>query len=205
MINAMQRLAPLWLGSVLIVTPLAAQGPTPQTAAAVDRASYRVNPGDELEVYVWGEERLQRAVRVLPDGTVAFPLVGRVSVQGKLLQEIEAAVSDGLRDQYSGEVPHVTVSVLSPSGLQFSVLGRVNSPGSFTPGRYVNVLEALSMAGGGTEFANLDDVVIIRKNGGDLQVIRAQLAPLLRKDVSNSDLARANLVRIEAGDTIIVP
>jgi polysaccharide export outer membrane protein len=205
MINAMRQLAPLWIGSVLIATPLAAQNQPPRTETAPDRASYRVNPGDELEIYVWGEERLQRPVRVLPDGTVAFPLAGRISVKGRLLQEIEAAVTDALRDQYRGDVPQVTVSVISPAGLQFSVLGRVNSPGTFTPGRYVNVLEALSMAGGGTEFANLDDVVIVRKNGEDLQVLRAQLAPLLRKGVNNSDLSRANLVRIEAGDTIIVP
>ena len=89
--------------------------------------------------------------------------------------------------------------------MQFSVLGRVNSPGSFATGRYINVLEALSMAGGGTEFADLGSVVIIRKNGSQLQVLRANVAPLLRKGVRDEDLARANIVRVEAGDTIIVP
>jgi hypothetical protein len=61
------------------------------------------------------------------------------------------------------------------------------------------------MAGGGTEFADLGSVVIIRKNGSQLQVLRANVAPLLRKGVRDEDLARANIVRVEAGDTIIVP
>jgi polysaccharide export outer membrane protein len=61
------------------------------------------------------------------------------------------------------------------------------------------------MAGGGTEFADLDSVTIIRKNGSQLQVLRANLAPLLRKGVRTEDIARANIVRVEAGDTIIVP
>ena len=56
------------------------------TAAQVSTAAstYRINAGDELEIYVWGEERLQRKVKVLPDGTMAFPLVGQIKVQGFL-------------------------------------------------------------------------------------------------------------------------
>jgi polysaccharide export outer membrane protein len=188
----------------LIGMPAQAQQSAASANAQAGEA-YRINPGDELEVYVWGEERLQRGVRVLPDGTIAFPLVGQLMAQGKLPSELEAAISSALASQYRGEVPQVTVSVTSPAGMQFSVLGRVNSPGSFATGRYINILEALSMAGGGTEFADLGSVTIIRKNGSQLQVLRANVAPLLRKGVRDEDLARANIVRVEAGDTIIVP
>ena len=62
-------------------------------------------------------------------------------------------ISAGLKAQYRGEVPSVTVSVKNPSGFQFSVIGKVKGPGAFTPGRYVNALEALSIAGGPSEFA----------------------------------------------------
>lgn len=198
------QLALFCLGMLAVGVPAQAQ----QNAAPANAQpgeAYRINPGDELEIYVWGEERLQRGVRVLPDGTIAFPLVGQLMAQGKLPSELEAAISSALASQYRGEVPQVTVSVTSPAGMQFSVLGRVNSPGSFATGRYINVLEALSMAGGGTEFADLGSVVIIRKNGSQLRVLRANVAPLLRKGVRDEDLARANIVRIEAGDTIIVP
>ena len=119
--------------------------------------------------------------------------------------EVETLITAGLRDQYRGQVPQVTVSVVQPAGLQFSVMGRVRSPGTFTPGRYINVLEALSMAGGPSEFANLDNVVIIRKAGEDLRTVRVRLAPLFKMGADANDIARANILRIETGDTVIVP
>jgi polysaccharide export outer membrane protein len=184
----------------------AAQTAAPPTAQSHQLTiPYRVNPGDELEIYVWGEERLQRTVRVLPDGTFAFPLVGQVQAQGRLPSEIEKIVSDQLRDQYRGQVPQVTVSVKTPAGMQFSVMGKVRSPGTFTPGHYVTVLEALSLAGGPAEFANLDGVFVIRKKGDQLTTIRFRLSPLFKSGAGESDIQRANIQRIETGDTIIVP
>ncbi|WP_228241732.1 polysaccharide biosynthesis/export family protein [Porphyrobacter sp. GA68] len=181
-----------------------AQEQAPVAEAAPQESAYRINAGDSLEIYVWGEERLQRTVNVLPDGTIAFPLVGQFRVQGLLPQQVEERIRAGLRDQYRGEVPQITVSV-APTGLQFSVMGRVQSPGSFQPGRYVNVLEALSLAGGPNEFADLDNVVIIRKAGDAVRTLRVRMAPLFRSGVSTSDVQRANLIRIESGDTVIVP
>src|SRR3546814_1468762 len=61
-------------------------------------------PGDELEIYVWNEERLQRVLRVLPDGTIAFPLVGQLKVSDLLPQEVEQLVSARLQSQYRGEI-----------------------------------------------------------------------------------------------------
>jgi polysaccharide export outer membrane protein len=141
-------------------------------------------PGDELEIYVWGEERLQRTVKVLPDGTIAFPLVGQMVAQGLLPRELEVAISGRLQGQYRGEVPQVTVSVVAPSGMQFSVMGRVKAPGTFTPGRYVTVLEALSMAGGPNEFANLDNVLVIRKEGDRIRAFRLRLGAVFRAETT---------------------
>ena len=186
------------LAQLSFTAPVAAQDQQAQSA------DYRINPGDAVEIYVWGEPRLQRTVNVLPDGSIAFPLVGQLNVRGLLPSELEQRVRDGLTDQYRGEVPQVTVSV-APSGMQFSVIGRVNSPGSFQPGRYVNALEALSLAGGPNEFADLNNVVIIRKNGAQLQTIRVRMASLFKSGVSERDVANANLIRIESGDTVIVP
>ena len=164
---------------------------------------YRINPGDEVEVLVWGDERLQRTVRVLPDGTFAFPLVGQVAAAGKLPGDLEKAISDGLKAQYRGEVPSVTVSVKNPSGFQFSVIGKVKSPGAFTPGRYVNALEALSIAGGPSEFAQTSNIRIIRKVGNQLQVIPVRIVDVLRGDTSR--LSQQEIPLIESGDTLVVP
>ena len=201
----------IWLILAFFLAGNGASQAMAQTATASNTrgspatADYRINAGDQLEIYVWGEERLQREVKVLPDGTIAFPLVGQIKAQGALPSEIEARISTGLKTQYRGEVPQVTVSVAAPSGMQFSVMGRVKSPGTFTPGRYVNVLEALSMAGGPNEFANLDNVLVIRKVGDQLDTFRVRIAALFKTGADNSDVLRANIQRLQSGDTVIVP
>lgn len=198
---------------VSVIAPTVAaqtvQEVTPTAAPPVVRGAgvmpYRINAGDEIEIYVWNEERLQRQIRVLPDGTIAMPLVGQIYAQGLLPEQLQEAISKRLSGQYRSAVPQVTVSVRNPSGLQFSIVGKVKNPGSFTPGRYVNLLEALSLAGGPSEFANLDNISIVRKTGDTITSIRARLAGVMRNGVP-SDAAGDKLIpRIESGDTIIVP
>ena len=187
---------------MLAATPAIADAQQARRGATAG-APYRINAGDELEIFVWGEERLQRTVRVLPDGTFSFPLVGRVDALNALPSDIEAKITAGLASQYRTAVPQVTVSVKSPAGMQFSIIGKVRSPGAFTPTRYVNALEALSMAGGPTEFAQLSNVVIIRKNGSGLQAMRVRLNDALRGSVD--DISASKIPEIQGGDTIVVP
>jgi polysaccharide biosynthesis/export protein len=184
------------LTSVVAGAAYAADAPKP-----VNRP-YTINPGDEIEIYVWGEERLQRSVRILPDGSFAFPLVGRVMATGKLPAQIETEISQGLKAQYRGDVPQVTVSVRSPSGFSFSLVGRVRGPGNFTPGRYLNVMEAIALSGGPDEFANLDNVTIIRKTGTGITLLKLKLAAAFK---GARDLTAESLPQIESGDTVIVP
>lgn len=193
------------LGGLLDAVPLQAQTDTAgsTTQATPSLRAYRINPGDDVEVYVWGEERLQRTVKILPDGTFSFPLVGQVDALNKLPRDIEAEISRGLKSQYRENVPQVTVTVRAATGLQFSVAGKVRAPGAFTPGRYVNVLEALSMAGGPAEFADVGNVAILRKSGGRLVAIKVRLSDVLKGNPSERDLA--GLPQLESGDTVIVP
>lgn len=189
---------------VILAAAMALPG-TSAFAADPPRAGprpYTINPGDEIEIYVWGEERLQRQVRILPDGTFAFPLVGRITAAGKLPGQIETEISQGLKTQYRGEVPQVTVSVKAPSGLVFSIVGRVKGPGTFTPGRYLNIIEALSLSGGPDEFANLDNVTIIRKTPTGIAIMKVRLSAAFK---GARDLTNESLPQIESGDTVIVP
>lgn len=176
-----------------------AQSPSQATAGP----AYRINPGDEIEVMVWGDERLQRVVRVLPDGTFAFPLVGQVVASGQLPADLERIITAALRPQYRGVVPQVTVTVRNPSGYTFSVVGKVRAPGTYTPGRYVNALEALTIAGGPTEFASVSNVSILRKSGMKLQTIRVRLSDALKGDTSR--LTESDIPFIQSGDTLVVP
>src|SRR4051812_47570947 len=172
-------------------------------SATVAGTPYRINPGDELEIHVWGDERLQRDVLVLPDGTFAFPLVGQVNAAGRLPSDIERVITVGLQPQYKGPVPQVTVSVEKATGYQFSVIGKVRGPGTFTPGRYVNALEALAIAGGPAEFANTGGARIIRKAGDQLVVLPVRLQDALRGDTTR--LTSSEIPRIESGDTLVIP
>lgn len=180
-------------------TPGAAQ----QAPAGRVGPAYRINPGDDIEIMVWGDARLQRTLRVLPDGTIAFPLAGQIVAGGQLPTDIERIITAALRPQYRGAVPQVTVMVKNPSGYQFSVIGKVQSPGAFTPGRYVNALEAVSIAGGPTQFAQLGNVSIVRNNG--VRVLR--LPVRLDRALSGSveQLGPWDVPPIVGGDTIIVP
>jgi polysaccharide export outer membrane protein len=192
------------LFSWLVLFGVAATTATAQVGAgAAAMTPYRINPGDELEVMVWGDERLQRDVLVLPDGTFAFPLVGQVAAAGRLPTEVERVITAGLQPQYKGPVPQVTVSVKKPSGYQFSVIGKVKAPGTFTPGRYVNALEAIAIAGGPAEFAQTSNVKVIRKAGDRLYVLPVHLQDALRGDTSR--LGPNDIPRIESGDTLVVP
>lgn len=173
--------------------------------ASGGQSSYTINTGDELEIYVWGEERLQRVLHVLPDGTIAFPLVGQLKVQGLLPQTVERLVSERLKSQYKGDVPNVTVTVRAAAGLSFSVVGKVRSPGSFAPGRFVNVLDAVSLAGGPAEFANLDGVTIIRHKGDQLITMKVKLGSLFKGSTGGGVLDKANIVPLVAGDIVVVP
>lgn len=188
---AMTLVLPLFCA---VASPVAAQAPS---------ADYKLSPGDQIEVYVWGDERLQRAIRVLPDGSFTFPLVGRVVVTNLKTTDVEAMISKALSSQYNGQPPQVTVSVQSPTGYSYSIIGRVKAPGSFTPMRYVNVLEALAAAGGPDEFANLDNVTIVRKSGAGLTTVRVRLGGVMKGNIPAA--AAKDIPQIEVGDTVIVP
>jgi len=174
-----------------------------QQGSSVPGPAYRINPGDDLEILVWGDERLQRVVRVLPDGTFGFPLVGQVMAAGQLPSDLQRIITAGLRPQYKDVVPQVTVLVKNPNGYQFSVIGKVKGPGTFTPGRYVNALEAIGIAGGPTEFAQTSRIKIIRKFGQQLQTIPVQLSGALKGDVEG--LTSQEIPPIQSGDTLVVP
>ena len=177
--------------------------PQPVSAQAVPGPAYRISPGDDLEIMVWGDERLQRVVRVLPDGTFGFPLVGQVMAAGLLPSDIQRIITAGLRPQYKDVVPQVTVIVKNPGGYQFSVIGKVKSPGTFTPGRYVNALEAIGIAGGPSEFAQTSRIRIIRKVGQQLETIPVQIGPALKGDLNG--LTAQDIPWIKSGDTLVVP
>jgi polysaccharide export outer membrane protein len=177
-----------------------------QTSAKPASATYHISAGDQLDIYVWGDERLQRTMNVLPDGTIAFPLAGTVAAAGRTPAEVETDLSKLLAPQYKGVPPQVTVSVKVTSGMQISIVGKVRAPGNFTLTRYVDLLGALALAGGTTDFADVGNIVILRRTGDRTTVIHTRLSSILKGKPSEEDLASpAAVPQLLAGDTVIVP
>lgn len=168
-------------------------------------STYKIVAGDSIDVYVWGDERLQRSVTVLPDGTFGFPLAGTVMAATHTTNEVENELSRLLAPQYKGVGPQVTVSVKQSTGMQFSVIGKVRAPGTFTPARYVTVLDALALCGGPTDFADVNNIVILRNKDGKSTILRTHLSGVLKGKPNGSDLAGDGNPQLQSGDTVVVP
>ena len=167
----------------------------PSLAAAVD--SYRVQPGDILTISVWKERDLQGEILVRPDGGVSFPLAGDVSADGMTTQELTDALAAKLKRFIPD--PVVTVSVKQIGGNRVYVLGKVNRPGEFMFSRPVDVMQALALAGGATPFAEVNDIRILRREGGVLHSLQFRYAEVERgKELTQN-------VLLQSGDTVVVP
>jgi len=160
-------------------------------------ASYHVKPGDVLEISVWKEPDLQRTVLVRPDGGFSFPLVGEIDARGKSVSDLNKLVSDRL-SKYIAEAV-VTVSITEVKGNKIFVIGQVNKPGEFIVNPSVNVMQALSMAGGVTAFAATNDIKILRRSGTTQQAM-----PFAYGDVVRGKSLNQN-VELVSGDIVVVP
>lgn len=179
------------------VAPAAEEGSTPE---------YRITAGDELEISVWGEERMQRTVRVLSDGTFAFPLAGTIPAMGQTVKDVSATIRSRIAANYRTDVPDVTVGLRAAAGMSFYVVGKVRTPGTFATGRAVNVVQALSMAGGLAEFADVKHAVILRQTPAGQVVEPVKLASVLkgRRRLEPGALSEA-LPILRSGDVLVIP
>ena len=123
---------------------------------------YMVQPGDQLLISVWKEEDLLQEVLIRPDGGFSFPLAGDMSAAEKSVETISQELSARLRRYIPDLV--VTVAVTAINGNKIYVIGQVNNPGAFVMNPRVDVMQALSMAGGTTPFADLNDIKILRRS-----------------------------------------
>jgi len=162
---------------------------------AVD--DYHVQPGDVLTISVWKEKDLQGDTLVRPDGGLSFPLAGDVSADGKTTQQITEALAEKLK-RYIPD-PVVTVAVKQIGGNRVYVLGKVNRPGEFMFSKPVDVMQALALAGGATPFAQVNDIRILRRDGGILKSLAFHYSDVER----GKELAQN--VLLLSGDTVVVP
>ena len=172
--------------------------PTAFAAEVGDDATYLINPGDVLSISVWREEGLQITdVLVRPDGYVSFPLVGNLKVAGKGLQTVSEEMANSLTKYIPDPVVHVAAKALS--GNQVFVIGKVTRPGVYPMGSNIDVVQALSMAGGMTPYAAANKVQILRREGGRQTAIQFAYG-----DIEKGENLEQNII-LKAGDVVVVP
>ena len=159
---------------------------------------YLIQPGDVLEVSVWKEEDLQREVLVRPDGQISFPLVGDIDAKGKTVSDLRAEITERLQIYIPNLV--VTVTVARILGKKIYVIGQVNNPGEFVVNPTVDVMQALSMAGGTTPFAKLGDIIILRRDSDG-----RQSAIRFRYNQVESGRSLEQNIMLSNGDIVVVP
>lgn len=161
-----------------------------------EMARVGLGPGDVFEVSVYGEEKLSGVHRIAPDGAIHFPLIKRVMVEGMTTSEIAEEIQTRLRDGYLRD-PSVSVFVKEYNSKKVFVLGEVQRPGTFPFTASMNIVEAVTLAGGFSAAANANYVIVTRRgSSGDQRI------PVPVKRITEGTAANFNL---QPGDIIYVP
>jgi polysaccharide export outer membrane protein len=171
---------------------------TPAASAQEARsADYQLHAGDSITVSVWKEVDLQRRLIIRPDGRFSFPLAGEVQAAGRTADQVRVEIENKLK----GFIPEavVTVIVEDVSGNRVYVIGQVTKPGVYIMNPSLNVLQALSLAGGGTPFAKLDEISVVRGTGASQKSL-----PFNYNRVVSGKQLQENIT-LQSGDVVVVP
>ena len=183
----------------------AADQPKQTWSAKASAQDYRIYSGDILEIVTWKEPDFSREETMqnygldaeLLDGKISFPLLNDVQASGLTTGELKANIEAGLKDYVSH--PVVTVSVRNPLSQRIYILGEVKNTGEYPLVKHLTVLQAFALAGGFTEWASKDEIILMRNENGTDKVYRINYKAIAKgRDLSQN-------IKIQADDTIIVP
>jgi polysaccharide biosynthesis/export protein len=185
----------------LVVAAVLLLGGCAHQAKTFPKASdqpFRIGREDVLDIAVWRDGDLSRVLPVRPDGFISMPMIGELKAEGKTPTELAGEIKEKLTPYVQD--PKVTVIVREVNSSRVYVTGEVAHPGSYPLRGRVSLLQAVALAGGFSDFANKDGIVVIRegKDGGKYPVRYSDLvsdeAPETRTDVF-----------LMPGDTVVVP
>ena len=167
------------------------------TFAESGNSPYLIGPNDVLNIYVWKEPELTRDVIVIPDGRITFPLIGEMMAQGQTVAGLKETITERLKNYL--DAPEVTVIVRESRSRRIYTIGKVNSPGPYPLEPDMTVLQALSTAGGFTEWADTKNILIIRRE----REKEVQLRFNYKEFISGKN-PQQNII-LKPSDTIVVP
>lgn len=181
------------------VTVPAAKPPAekPLVKAATEDPNYMIGAQDVLDISVWKEPELTLSVPVRPDGKISIPLLNDVQAAGLTPTQLAMRITTDLKKYVTN--PQVTIIVTQINSQRIYILGEVSRAGAYPLLPQMTMLQALSSAGGFTQFANLKKIYMFRvENGKQVKY------PFNYKDVVNGKRPDENVI-LRAGDTIVVP
>jgi polysaccharide export outer membrane protein len=156
---------------------------------------YRIGNGDKLRVEVYKDQQLSQSVQVRPDGRITLPLIGDLDAADQTPVELRDTITTALKAYVTN--PTVTVIVVEATAAIAYVMGEVNHPGAVTlQGGPLTVLQALAMAGGFKDFADINNIRILRRTPSGVQTITFNYKDAIRG---------APPVYMRTGDTVVVP
>ena len=157
---------------------------------------YRLGPGDKLRIEVYKDTQLSQSVQIRPDGKITLPLVGDIEATDKTPLELRDTITKTLKEYMTN--PVVTVIVVEASAAVAYVVGEVGHPGTINlQGGPITALQAIAMAGGLKDFANMKNIRILRKGPRGVQTIAFNYKDAIRGD--------GTPIYLRPGDTIVVP
>lgn len=171
--------------------------PVKQAPETVSHDAYIIQPGDVLTISVWKEKDLQGEIAVRPDGGMNFPLVGEMVAAGKTIEQLKADIAARLA-KYVPD-PVVTATVKQSQGNKIYVVGKVNKPGDYVSNRTIDVMQALSMAGGPNPYAAVNKIKILRRVNGEQKTFLFKYS-----QVEKGKNLEQNIV-LQGGDIVVVP
>jgi polysaccharide export outer membrane protein len=167
-------------------------------SAKASGADYIIGAGDILDITTWKEPDLTRTdVLVRLDGKISFPLLNDVQAAGVTTGDLKRTMEEGFKSYVAHSV--VTIAVKAPNSQKFYVLGEVVRTGEYPLFKNMTVLQAFAVAGGFTQWAAKDEILLLRREGGKEKIYRVNY-----KEITKGKDPAQNLT-IQADDTIIVP
>ncbi|MDT7041992.1 polysaccharide biosynthesis/export family protein [Candidatus Nitronereus thalassa] len=164
---------------------------------------FRLGAEDVIDVVVWRNPDLTRTdIVIRPDGKVSLPLIGDVEADGLTADQLAKNITERYREYKDN--PAVSVSVKAVNSYKVYVLGEVKTPGKYPLQSYATVLQAISLAGGFTEFASENSIQVVRRvktEDGKSKEIRI---PVNYDSLLSESGAEYNFI-LRSGDTIVVP
>ncbi|MFY9583985.1 MAG: polysaccharide biosynthesis/export family protein [Candidatus Acidiferrales bacterium] len=165
--------------------------------AATTDPGYVIGAEDVLNISVWKEPEVTRTVPVRPDGKISLPLINDIQAAGLTPAQLTGLIMEKLNKYFTD--PQVTVIVTAINSRRIYILGEVNRSGTYQLLPNMTVLQALSGAGGFSQFANLKGIYVLREENG-----KQIKFPFNYKEVIKGNRPEQNIL-LKPGDTIVVP